>query len=75
MWRTLFPFWGEEYEVYLPPTFHCVSFYVMDEDALRCDGHSFLAVCALDPGPPSPSNGGSVVGLLPCIQVLALEVV
>ncbi|XP_066492571.1 ras GTPase-activating protein 4-like [Tiliqua scincoides] len=37
VWRTLFPFWGEEYEVYLPPTFHCVSFYVMDEDALSRD--------------------------------------
>ncbi|XP_042298509.1 ras GTPase-activating protein 4B [Sceloporus undulatus] len=37
MWKTLFPFWGEEYDVHLPPTFHCVSFYVMDEDALSRD--------------------------------------
>nr|XP_020660670.1 ras GTPase-activating protein 4B [Pogona vitticeps] len=37
VWKTLFPFWGEEYEVHLPPTFHCVSFYVMDEDALSRD--------------------------------------
>ncbi|XP_061460629.1 ras GTPase-activating protein 4-like isoform X2 [Rhineura floridana] len=37
VWKTLFPFWGEEYEVHLPPSFHCVSFYVMDEDALSRD--------------------------------------
>ncbi|XP_063002686.1 ras GTPase-activating protein 4-like [Elgaria multicarinata webbii] len=37
VWKTLFPFWGEEYEVHLPPNFHCVSFYVMDEDALSRD--------------------------------------
>ncbi|XP_054857040.1 ras GTPase-activating protein 4-like isoform X2 [Eublepharis macularius] len=51
VWKTLFPFWGEEYEVHLPPTFHCVSFYVMDEDALSRDDvigkvsltHSLLA--------------------------------
>ncbi|TFK13009.1 Ras GTPase-activating protein 4B [Platysternon megacephalum] len=37
VWKTLSPFWGEEYEVHLPPTFHSVSFYVMDEDALSRD--------------------------------------
>uniref|UniRef100_A0A8D2Q7K8 Ras GTPase-activating protein 4-like n=1 Tax=Varanus komodoensis TaxID=61221 RepID=A0A8D2Q7K8_VARKO len=37
VWKTLFPFWGEEYEVHLSPNFHCVSFYVMDEDALSRD--------------------------------------
>nr|XP_060612994.1 ras GTPase-activating protein 4-like [Anolis sagrei ordinatus] len=37
VWKTLFPFWGEEYEVHVPPTFRCVSFYVMDEDALSRD--------------------------------------
>lgn len=35
VWKTLSPFWGEEYEVHLQPTFHSVSIYVMDEDALR----------------------------------------
>lgn len=35
MWKTLSPFWGEEYEVHLQPTFHSISIYVMDEDALR----------------------------------------
>lgn len=35
VWKTLSPFWGEEYEVCLQPTFHSVSIYVMDEDALR----------------------------------------
>ncbi|KAM8797318.1 ras GTPase-activating protein 4-like [Eudromia elegans] len=37
VWRTLSPFWGEEYEVRLQPGFHSVSFYVMDEDALSRD--------------------------------------
>lgn len=40
VWKTLCPFWGEEYQVHLPPTFHAVAFYVMDEDALRCVGSS-----------------------------------
>lgn len=35
VWKTLCPFWGEEYQVHLPPTFHTVAFYIMDEDALR----------------------------------------
>lgn len=35
MWKTLSPFWGEEYEVQLQPGFHSISIYVMDEDALR----------------------------------------
>ncbi|KAM5181749.1 ras GTPase-activating protein 4-like [Mantella aurantiaca] len=37
VWKTLSPFWGEEYKVHLPPNFHSVSFYVMDEDALSRD--------------------------------------
>ncbi|NWJ07655.1 RASL2 protein, partial [Crypturellus undulatus] len=37
VWKTLSPFWGEEYEVHLQPSFHNVSFYVMDEDALSRD--------------------------------------
>ncbi|NXL11503.1 RAS4B protein, partial [Mesembrinibis cayennensis] len=37
VWKTLSPFWGEEYEVQLQPTFHTVSIYVMDEDALSRD--------------------------------------
>ncbi|NXA52681.1 RASL2 protein, partial [Nothocercus julius] len=37
VWKTLSPFWGEEYEVHLQPGFHSVSFYVMDEDALSRD--------------------------------------
>ncbi|XP_053131516.1 ras GTPase-activating protein 4-like [Hemicordylus capensis] len=37
VWKTLFPFWGEEYEVHLPSAFHCIAFYVMDEDALSRD--------------------------------------
>ncbi|XP_047635739.1 ras GTPase-activating protein 4B isoform X1 [Phacochoerus africanus] len=37
VWKTLCPFWGEEYQVHLPPTFHSVAFYVMDEDALSRD--------------------------------------
>nr|XP_030727927.1 ras GTPase-activating protein 4B isoform X3 [Globicephala melas] len=37
VWKTLCPFWGEEYQVHLLPTFHSVAFYVMDEDALSRD--------------------------------------
>ncbi|XP_051491882.1 ras GTPase-activating protein 4-like isoform X3 [Apus apus] len=37
VWKTLSPFWGEEYEVHLQPTFHSVSIYVLDEDALSRD--------------------------------------
>ncbi|GAB1290300.1 Ras GTPase-activating protein 4 [Apodemus speciosus] len=37
VWKTLCPFWGEEYQVHLPPTFHTVAFYVLDEDALSRD--------------------------------------
>ncbi|XP_053941333.1 ras GTPase-activating protein 4 [Cuculus canorus] len=37
VWKTLSPFWGEEYEVYLQPSFHSISIYVMDEDALSRD--------------------------------------
>ncbi|XP_074016628.1 ras GTPase-activating protein 4-like [Numenius arquata] len=37
VWKTLSPFWGEEYEVHLHPTFHSISIYVMDEDALSRD--------------------------------------
>ncbi|KAM6242244.1 ras GTPase-activating protein 4B [Porphyrio hochstetteri] len=37
VWKTLSPFWGEEYELCLQPTFHSVSIYVMDEDALSRD--------------------------------------
>ncbi|MGH0143260.1 UNVERIFIED_CONTAM: hypothetical protein FKN15_009153 [Acipenser sinensis] len=35
IWKTLSPFWGEEYNVHLPPTFHTLSFHVLDEDSLR----------------------------------------
>ncbi|XP_049659275.1 ras GTPase-activating protein 4-like isoform X3 [Accipiter gentilis] len=37
VWKTLSPFWGEEYEVQLQPNFHSISIYVMDEDALSRD--------------------------------------
>ncbi|KAM9320064.1 ras GTPase-activating protein 4-like [Gastrophryne carolinensis] len=37
VWKTLSPFWGEEYKVHLPPNFHAISFYVIDEDALCRD--------------------------------------
>ncbi|XP_062392133.1 ras GTPase-activating protein 4 isoform X2 [Sardina pilchardus] len=37
IWKTLSPFWGEEYNVHLPPSFHTVSFYVLDEDSLSRD--------------------------------------
>ena len=31
IWKTLSPFWGEEYNVHLPPSFHTVCFHVLDE--------------------------------------------
>ncbi|MCJ8748770.1 hypothetical protein PDJAM_G00168530 [Pangasius djambal] len=37
IWKTLSPFWGEEYNVHVPPSFHNVSLYVMDEDNLSRD--------------------------------------
>uniref|UniRef100_A0A8C2IZP6 RAS p21 protein activator 4 n=1 Tax=Cyprinus carpio TaxID=7962 RepID=A0A8C2IZP6_CYPCA len=37
IWKTLSPFWGEEYTVHLPPYFRTVSFYVLDEDSLRSE--------------------------------------
>ncbi|GCB70087.1 hypothetical protein scyTo_0012548 [Scyliorhinus torazame] len=37
IWKTLSPFWGEEYNVHLPSAFHSISFYVMDEDAISRD--------------------------------------
>lgn len=56
MWKTLCPFWGEEYQVHLPPTFHAVAFYVMDEDALRWVGPNLQMgpqPCQLTPRPMS----------------------
>ncbi|XP_060769390.1 ras GTPase-activating protein 4 isoform X3 [Neoarius graeffei] len=37
IWKTLSPFWGEEYNVHVPPSFHTMSLYVMDEDNLSRD--------------------------------------
>ena len=35
VWKTLSPFWGEEYTLHLPNGFHQVSIYVYDEDVMR----------------------------------------
>ncbi|PKU29376.1 uroplakin-3b-like protein [Limosa lapponica baueri] len=53
VWKTLSPFWGEEYEVHLHPTFHSISIYVMDEDALRygCVGCGAMGAWHGDLGP------------------------
>lgn len=57
MWKTLCPFWGEEYQVHLPPTFHAVAFYVMDEDALRWVGpHSSDGAQTLPSAPRGPCH-------------------
>ncbi|ELR49797.1 RasGAP-activating-like protein 1, partial [Bos mutus] len=37
IWRSLSPFWGEEYTVHLPLDFHHLSFYVLDEDTVGQD--------------------------------------
>lgn len=34
IWRSLSPFWGEEYTVHLPLDFHHLAFYVLDEDTV-----------------------------------------
>ncbi|XP_068418855.1 rasGAP-activating-like protein 1 isoform X6 [Eschrichtius robustus] len=37
IWRSLSPFWGEEYTVHLPLDFHQLAFYVLDEDTVGHD--------------------------------------
>uniref|UniRef100_A0A8D1B886 RasGAP-activating-like protein 1 n=1 Tax=Sus scrofa TaxID=9823 RepID=A0A8D1B886_PIG len=37
IWRSLSPFWGEEYTVHLPLDFHHLAFYVLDEDTVGHD--------------------------------------
>uniref|UniRef100_H3CH57 RAS protein activator like 1 n=1 Tax=Tetraodon nigroviridis TaxID=99883 RepID=H3CH57_TETNG len=37
VWKTLNPFWGEEYTLHLPMGFHSLSFHVMDEDTIGHD--------------------------------------
>ncbi|XP_036908045.1 rasGAP-activating-like protein 1 isoform X1 [Sturnira hondurensis] len=37
VWRSLSPFWGEEYTVHLPLDFHHLAFYVLDEDTVGHD--------------------------------------
>nr|XP_004611247.1 unnamed protein product [Sorex araneus] len=37
VWRSLSPFWGEEYTVHLPLDFHRLAFYVLDEDTVGHD--------------------------------------
>ncbi|XP_077651692.1 rasGAP-activating-like protein 1 isoform X3 [Urocitellus parryii] len=34
VWRSLSPFWGEEYTVHLPLDFHHLALYVLDEDTV-----------------------------------------
>ncbi|XP_061459323.1 rasGAP-activating-like protein 1 isoform X6 [Rhineura floridana] len=37
VWKSLNPFWGEEYTLHLPMGFHNLSFYVLDEDTIGHD--------------------------------------
>uniref|UniRef100_A0A8C6AA24 RAS protein activator like 1 n=1 Tax=Marmota marmota marmota TaxID=9994 RepID=A0A8C6AA24_MARMA len=37
IWRSLSPFWGEEYTVHLPLDFHHLALYVLDEDTVGHD--------------------------------------
>ncbi|XP_047683813.1 rasGAP-activating-like protein 1 isoform X3 [Prionailurus viverrinus] len=37
VWRSLSPFWGEEYTIHLPMDFHHLAFYVLDEDTVGHD--------------------------------------
>jgi hypothetical protein len=34
VWRSLSPFWGEEYTVHLPLDVHHLAFYVLDQDTV-----------------------------------------
>lgn len=65
MWRSLRPFWGEEYTVHLPLDFHRLAFYVLDEDAVGsvCWGPRPLIGGAGTPqAPPVMSAPYSTVG-------------
>ncbi|XP_046524376.1 ras GTPase-activating protein 4B isoform X2 [Equus quagga] len=83
VWKTLCPFWGEEYQVYLSPSFHAVAFYVMDEDALSRDdviGKVCLTRDALAAHPKGFSGWAHLVEVDPDEEVqgeihLRLEVV
>ncbi|XP_028906132.1 rasGAP-activating-like protein 1 [Ornithorhynchus anatinus] len=37
VWRSLNPFWGEEFTLHLPLGFHHLAFYVLDEDTIGHD--------------------------------------
>ncbi|XP_074868867.1 rasGAP-activating-like protein 1 isoform X2 [Carettochelys insculpta] len=37
VWKSLNPFWGEEYTLHLPMGFHSLAFYVLDEDTIGHD--------------------------------------
>ncbi|XP_034528331.1 rasGAP-activating-like protein 1 isoform X5 [Ailuropoda melanoleuca] len=37
VWRSLSPFWGEEYTIHVPLDFHHLAFYVLDEDTVGRD--------------------------------------
>nr|XP_026655064.1 rasGAP-activating-like protein 1 [Zonotrichia albicollis] len=34
VWKSLNPFWGEEITLLLPPGFHSLAIYVLDEDTI-----------------------------------------
>lgn len=34
VWRSLNPFWGEEFTLRLPGGFHSLTIYVLDEDTI-----------------------------------------
>lgn len=34
VWKSLNPFWGEEYTLCLPRGFHSLAIYVLDEDTI-----------------------------------------
>ncbi|XP_031193542.1 rasGAP-activating-like protein 1 isoform X2 [Mastomys coucha] len=54
IWRSLSPFWGEEYTIHLPLDFHHLAFYVLDEDTVGHDdiiGKIFLSKEAITADP------------------------
>lgn len=60
VWRSLSPFWGEEYTVHLPLDFHQLAFYVLDEDTVGC-------VC-WGPRPGRRKGGGTPRSQVPAPQ-------
>lgn len=59
VWRSLGPFWGEEYTVHLPLDFQQLAFYVLDEDTVGCVAGE-TGMCGLQTQAWAPEGRGDV---------------